>query len=247
MFKNKVLAYGFTAILCLTPITAYAAWTVFDPSAVAKLTEQLKKAQEQIAKLQEIKNGIQDQIKAIGEATQIVIPTLNLDKLTESLNKTIGCSLINPDELKAMMPSLKMEEFNIESVCQGKQVYQNILFGSPKEFDKLDYNQTSALSNRIRIRRNQLLTNTTAKSLAFADKQLLDAQTLSESAQELDHAAKTVEDVNHHLAVIAKGQVMLLQAQNQTNQLLSMLLKLQAGKAVTDLPELSSLKTEEEN
>lgn len=242
----RKIAYIVGTVAFLTPITAFAAWTVFDPTAVAKLTETIKLAKEQISKLQEIRTGIQDQVEAIGEATQINIPSLNLEKLTGNLKETLNCTLINPDDFKAMMPSLNMEDFSIKSVCQGKKVYQNILFGSPEEFAKLTSDQRSALSAKIRIRRSQLLTNTTTKSLAFADKQLLDSSTLSESAEELDYAASTAKNTNDRLAVIAKGQVMQLQAQAQTNQLLAMLLKLQASQTVTGLAKHSTLKTNEQ-
>ena len=234
-------------LLALSSSVSHATMAVIDAQGLAKATEQINEARKQIAEIQKMKQELEKQLSAIGKAGQIVIPSLNLDKLKRSIRKTVQCSLLSKDDLLRMMPGMKFEDVDIDSVCQGRQLYGNILFGSEKEFKKArTHNDKNALSARIKQRRKNLLEDTTTKGLALADVTIKAAGDVSKSVSELEMAAAAATNQNDRLAVIAKGQLLIARGIAQTNQLLAMMLKLHAADAViNNLSTYSTLKKEE--
>ena len=138
-FRTTLIATA----LCLSINTA-SALTVSDPTTHVRLGEELTKMQQMFETLQEQKQILEDQIAAVGKMGQITLPNLNLDKLTASITKTLKCTLLDKDSLLAMLPGVKLEDVDISSVCQGKQLYQNALFVAPNEYLKLDAKERGA-------------------------------------------------------------------------------------------------------
>ncbi len=239
-----------TALLgLLAALPSYAAMSVVDGQAIAKAAEQINQLKKQIGELQKMKQELQDQLSAIGKMGQINVPLANLAKLGESITKTVQCSLLSKDDLMRMMPSLEFEDIDIGSVCQGRQVYGNILFGSQKEFSEVtDLNDNNALSGTIKQRRRNLLEHTITGSLALADLTIKEAEDVSIAVDDLENAGSAAKDQNARLAIIAKSQLVIARGIAQTNQLLAMMLKQQAASSVlNNLSTVSKIKIEGEN
>ena len=244
--RQAILSLPFALLLAMP---SQAAMSVFDSQAITKAAEQINQLKKQIGELQKMKQELQDQLSAIGKMGQITVPLTNLAKLGQSITKTVQCSLLNEDDLVRMMPSLNFENFDIGSVCQGRQVYGNILFGSQQEFSAVtDLNDNNALSSTIKKRRRNLLEHTITRSLALADVTIKEAEDVSLDVDDLESAGVAAKDQNARLAVIASGQLIIARGIAQTNQLLAMMLKQQAASSVlNNLSTVSQIKVEGEN
>ena len=227
-FRHALIATA----LCLSINTA-SAFTVSDPTTHVKLAEEINKMQKMFEELQTIKSGIEDQMAAIGKMGQITLPNLNLDKLTASITKTIQCTLLNKESLLAMLPGVKLEDINISSVCQGKQLYQNALFTNPNEFLNLTTKERRQKYEEVQTRRRNLYRDGVVKSLALADVTLQESEDLSQAVTNLESSASSAKSQNDRLAVIAQGTAVIARGIAQSNQLLALMLKNQSLEAVS--------------
>lgn len=249
-YRARQVIFSFAFLLPFAS-PSYGIQSVVDARAIAKAGEQINQLKKQIGELQKMKKGLQDQLSAIGKMGQINLPIMNLAKLGQSIAKTVQCSLLNKDDLMRMMPSLSFEDIDIGSVCQGRQIYGNILFGSQDEIDKVtDLNNQNALIGVIKKRRQNLLEDAATRSLALADVAMKESEETSEAVNELEAAGTDAKHQNDRLAVIAKGQLSIIRGIAQTNQLLAMMLKQQSASSVFNNLSTVSLikpKTEGEN
>ena len=235
--RKFLLTTATIACLCMGSAAALAAWTVFDPSAVAKLTSQLNELKKQIIELQSIKSGITDQVKAVGKAGQIAVPLLNLAKLEGQIRKTAQCSLLTKEDFEKMLPGLKFEEFDMGSVCNARNIYRKALFPSSEDYKTAKTAmQKTQLGGEVRARRTVMVVDTSTNALAFADVTLKGAEEYTDAVNELEAAADSASTSNDRLAVVAKGQALIAKGIAQTNQLLAMMLKQQTAHSVRELP-----------
>ena len=234
IIRNFLFVASFTII---GTSVAFAAWTVFDPSAVAKLTTQINEMKKQFQELQSIKNEVKDQLAAIGEAGSLLVPITSLAKLEGQIRKTVQCSLLSKEDFETMIPGLKFEEFDVGSVCNAKSIYRKALFPTQEDFNNAaTAMEKTQLGGQVRARRTVMVVDTSTKALAFADVTLKGAEEYTDAVNELEAAADTASTQNERLAVIAKGQALIGKGIAQTNQLLAMMLKQQTAHSVRDLP-----------
>ena len=230
--RKPIILAALALALCLSINTA-SALTVSDPATHAKLAEEISKMQKMFEELQAQKKILEDQIAAIGKMGQIALPNLNLDKLTQSITKTIQCTLLDRNALQALLPGVNLEDVNISSVCQGRQLYQNALFGNPQEYDALSIKEKTQKNNQIQRRRENLYRDNMVKALALADVTLKETEELSQAVTNLESSASSAKTQNDRLAVIAQGTAVIARGIAQSNQMLALMLKNQTMEAIT--------------
>lgn len=125
------------AIAVGVPVAAYATYPVIDTSAIAKLSDQLSKMQQQIDQLKQhtewltkLSAQVQDQLDAVGRLGKIALPLLNMEKVANQLLRDVQC--LKPD-LSRLMPGLRPEELDFGSICEGRDLYREMLWYDPDE------------------------------------------------------------------------------------------------------------------
>jgi len=232
----------------IVPTVAYAAWPVTDATAIVKATEQLNKMQEQLNKLKEqtewltkLSSQAQDQIDAIGAMGKITLPFLNLQKIASKVLSDVQC--LKPD-LSELMPELRMEELKFGSICEGRNVYKDMLWYDPDKIgpEKGEEEGTSRdkwerqkkAREVVDSRREAIVKETASTGMAQGDLAATDtAKTNEQAVKDLETSAKEAEDERTRLAVIAQGSVLQNRQLVQQNQLLAQLLKVQSTMLMT--------------
>lgn len=224
-----VIAMGVVGATC-TLRPSQAAMPVIDTAAIAKLTDQLSKLQDQIDVLTDLQKKAQDQINAIGKMGQITLPMVNMARMVSRLRSDAQCLV--PDFSK-LMPSVDFEDVNFGSICEGGNVYQKTLFLDPDELKNMPWEEQRLHQVEVKERRQRVVADTVAKSMAAADMaSKVAADETGASADELEGSVSSAKDSNDRLAAIATGQVLIVRALAQQNQILAMQLKVQAATAL---------------
>jgi len=222
---------GFTLVLgalCSTP--ALASMAVIDTTAVGKLTDQLSKMQQQIEMLTGINTTLQDQIDAIGKMGQITLPTLNAAKIGSRLRQDLQC--LKPDFSK-LMPHVNFEDLRWNSICQGSAAYKDTLFINPEDLVRLpSWEAQEEELQKIEDRRRRILEETTSNGLAHGDIATKDVEHLNKAGDDLANTVTMAKTQNDRLAAIAQGQVIMVRAMGQQNQILATMLKVQSAFAL---------------
>ena len=217
-------------VLFSAPPPANGAMAVFDSAALSKLADQVTSLTKQLEELKAVNNFLQDQLDAIGEMGKITLPSFDLAKLGQRLKQDLEC--LKPDFSK-LMPKVDFKDVEWGSICDGGRAYQSSLFINKEDYDLLpDWEAKKEARRDIRERRERIHEDATTKALAQADIATADVEKTKDAADELEQSANAAKTQNDRLAVIANGQVALIKAQAQTNQILATLLKVQATTAI---------------
>jgi hypothetical protein len=245
---KRRLAQGVGALgvlLLIAPPTAYAAMAVIDKAALAKLTEQLNTAKQEIEKLTEqldflksINGTLQEQIDAIGRMGQIKLPMPNLGNLSGQVMQDAQC--LKPN-LEGLMPNLDFENLDFGSICAGRDSYKEALFvhpsaegwtssdGSGGYTSGATWEAQRRAREEVEKRRAALTQDVVTTGLAQADKAATETAEINQRATEdLEAAADAAETENERLAVIAQGHVLTNRQMVQQNQLMAQLVKIQS-------------------
>ncbi len=233
--KRNIRAAILTLILLVgLPVTGWATMAVFDGAAIAKLTDQLSKLQQQISAIVDVKNKVQEQIDAIGKLGQITLPSLNLDKLGGTIIRDLQC--LKPDFSK-LMPSIDLKDIKINSICGGSALYRDALWVDPDKVVKITtWQDRQVLLDGVHERRERLFTDTIAKALAHSDVAARDVEQTNDVANEVESSLRSSVNSRTSLQAIGQGQVAIIRALAKQNQLLSQLLKVQATYALKNVP-----------
>ena len=203
---------------------------VIDTTAVGKLTDQLSKMQQQIETLNGISTTIQEQVDAIGKMGRITLPTLNVSKIGSRLRQDLQC--LKPDFSK-LMPNVNFEDLRWNSICQGSAAYRDTLFINPEDLVKLpSWEDQEKVLQTINDRRRRILEEATSNGLAHGDIATRDVEHLNKAADDLASTTTAATTQNDRLAAIAEGQVILVRALAQQNQILATMLKVQSAFAL---------------
>ncbi|WP_142850713.1 hypothetical protein [Telmatospirillum sp. J64-1] len=230
------------------PAAGYAAMAVVDASAIAKLTDQLNRMQQQIEYLRsqtewltKMSGQMQDTVDAIGAIGRISLPSLNLDRLTGQVMRDIQC--LTPD-LSKMMPNLSLDDIRFSSICGGRSVYQQALWLDPEtvrwndgdgwssgpQSNAARWEAQASARKEIEARREALVKDIASTGLAMADMAATEnAENNAKAADELEEAVNSAQTQQARLAAIGKGQVLASRQLNQQNQLLAQLVKIQSA------------------
>ena len=209
---------------------ALASMAVVDTAAIGKLTDQLSKMQQQIETLTGISTTLQDQIDAVGKMGRITLPTLNVSKIGSRLRQDLQC--LKPDFSK-LMPNVNFEDLRWNSICQGSAAYKDTLFINPEDLVKLpSWEKQQEELQKIEDRRRRVLEEATANGLAHGDIATKDVEHLNKAADDLANTVTSAKTQNDRLAAIAQGQVILVRALGQQNQILATMLKVQSAFAL---------------
>ena len=209
---------------------ALASMAVIDTTAVGKLTDQLSKMQQQIETLNGISTSIQEQIDAIGKMGRITLPTLNVSKIGSRLRQDLQC--LKPD-FSRLMPKVDFEDLRWNSICQGSAAYRDTLFINPEDLVRLpSWGEQEQVLQTINDRRRRILEEATANGLAQGDIATRDVEHLNKAADDLANTVTSATTQNHRLAAVAQGQVTLVRALGQQNQILATMLKVQSAFAL---------------
>lgn len=243
MVKPCLKAAVISASIFLSLQPAHAAMTVNDPALIAKAAEQFNKMQEQLEKLNEMKQSLDDQIEAIGKLGKITLPILNAAKMGNQLKKDMQCLMPNFEEL---IPELNLDEQNF-SICDKSRFYRDNLwvdpikvggesvFGNPTTGEggwsdpdqpsAHDYQRWEEARNKVKKVREAIIYDAVSNGLAQGDKGLENTKDNSEAIDDLQGSVDAAETEQQRLATIAQGQVVIARISNQRNQILSQLLK----------------------
>ena len=214
----------------LSSTPAIAAMAVVDASAIGKLTDQLSKMQQQIETLNGISTTLQEQIDAVGKMGRITLPTLSTAKIGSRLRQDLQC--LKPDFSK-LMPNINFEDLRWNSICQGSAAYRDTLFINPEDLTKLpSWEEQEKTLQTLNDRRRRILEEATSNGLAHGDIATKDVEHLNKAADDLASTVTSATTQNDRLAAIAQGQVILVRALGQQNQILATMLKVQSAFAL---------------
>lgn len=217
---------------------------VIDQAAIAKLTDQLKKAQEQIDELVKFNKKLQDQIDAIGRFGQITVPMLNMARLASRLKQDAVC--LAPD-LSKLMPNLNFDDYDPGTICSAGDLYRQSLWVDPDKLAKQTWEEQTAEIFAIEKRRQNIAVDVASKSIGQGDIDVKEAERLGQAADELDAASQSAATSNDRLAVIAQGSVLQARSAALQTQILAQQLKVQSmWFAMTALPPGSTLAKEDD-
>jgi hypothetical protein len=230
--KRTLIAIALNvAVIFGLPVTAFAAMAVFDSAAVAKMSKELTKLQEQIELLSAVDKKVQEQINAVGKMGKITLPTFSLDNLGAAIRRDLQC--LKPD-FSQLMPDVDFKDVEINSVCEGAPIYRDTLWLDPDKIAELPtWEERREAEKQVEERRERVLTDTIAKAMAHADVAAQDVDQTNDAANELESALSSSVDSNDRLQVIGQGQVVIARALAKQNQILAQLLKVQAAFAMT--------------
>lgn len=239
MIKRHARVLILSFLILATPGVAWATMAVLDQAAVAKLTNQLSKLQEQIDALTEIKSRAQEQIDAIGKVGQIRLPSLDVNKMASQIRRDAQC--LKPDFSK-LMPSVNFDDVGMGSICDTAPAYEQTLWLNPDEqntYPSLEDRRVQRV--RVERRRDAVLKDAVTKGLAMADHWIAQSEDDNKATEELARAAETARTSQERQQVVAQGQVLIARALTKQNQILAQQLKVQtafalkAGLSIEDL------------
>ncbi|MBF0251730.1 MAG: hypothetical protein HQL35_14000 [Alphaproteobacteria bacterium] len=244
MKKHFKILFLSSAIALASTGTASAAMAVIDTAAIAKLTDQLNKAVEQIKQLTDLNAKLQAQIDAIGKAGQIVLPNFNSAKIASQIQQDLEC--LKPD-LSKLMPSIEFEDVEWNSVCQASSAFRQTLWLDPKKLNKMPVIERNEAIRKADSRRENVLSKSAEGGLALAEIAAKDVRKTLHAADELESQVKAAKDERAHIATIAQGQVLLARSLAQQNQILAQMLKVQSAFVIKAGVPVESLMSEEDD
>ena len=216
-------------LMVALPAVAFAAMAVIDSTATSKLIQQINQLKKQFEVLEDTRDQMQQTANSIGKAGRIAVPFVNLSRLQSSLLSDAKCLL--PD-LSGLFPSIEFEKVGT-SICDRRYHYQQALFPAPDIFKDLKTTAEAEYQiNLLKERRIDALATATLDGLSQADRALETSQTTQEAINNLKSRASSAADQAHRLDAVVQAQIMMIQAQNQTNQLLAQSLKVQSATAL---------------
>ncbi len=228
--------------LLASMIPAQAQMAVIDTAAIGKwseqinaMTDQTEISTEQLSGINDISLSAKDTVDAIGKAGSITLPFANMVKLGSQLRRDAMCLLPNLEDL---MPDLSFEDLSWNGICQSADLYRQSLFldeddgTADGDAPPQSSAEIRAARNAIQDRRQALYQDSVLKGLSGGDIGVKSSEELLDASDELESSAGGATTQNERLAVIARGQVLTVQALAQQNQILAQMLKLQAMVAL---------------
>lgn len=240
--KFKVIFLSVILIIALARV-AYSAMAVIDQTAIAKMADQISEMKksvanqvEQIAKLKEQISIFNDVKKlntelnsAIGAVSTIKLPITSIDKLASQLRKDTSC-------LFPKIPAYGIDFAELDSsLCNWTAIYAKNFFTSNTNKDFTKLNPTDQLEERRRVTANReaYTSDTVARAMAQGDISQRFAEETGKTADQLQTALDSAEDLQDRAEVQAQIQIAQLRATAQQTQILAQMLKLQASMALT--------------
>ena len=240
MGRILISSTAFYLLASMIPVQAQMA--VIDTAAIGKwseqinaMTDQTEISTEQLSGINDISLSAKDTVDAIGKAGSITLPFANMVKLGSQLRRDAMCLLPNLEDL---MPDLSFEDLSWNGICQSADLYRQSLFldeddeTADGDAPRQSLARTRAKHNAVRDRRTALLQDSVLKGLSGGDIGVKSSEELLDASDELESSAGGATTQNERLAVIARGQVLIVQALAQQNQLLAQLLKVQSMEAL---------------
>ena len=240
---GRILISSIAFYLLASMIPVQAQMAVIDTAAIGKwseqinaMTDQTEISTEQLSGINDISLSAKDTVDAIGKAGSITLPFANMVKLGSQLRRDAMCLLPNLEDL---MPDLSFEDLSWNGICQSADLYRQSLFmeeddgqAGDNDTPRQSLARTRAKHNAVRDRRTALLQDSVLKGLSGGDIGVKSSEELLDASDELESSAGGATTQNERLAVIARGQVLIVQALAQQNQLLAQLLKVQSMEAL---------------
>ncbi|MGH0004353.1 hypothetical protein ACQU0X_30155 [Pseudovibrio ascidiaceicola] len=222
--------------LALMSAPGFAARPVIDIKAIAEakkqiaqMKEQIKTLKEQLDVVKDVRAGVDNTLKSIGEVSSISIPSINFGDITGQIMSDNSCLV--PD-FESLMPDVSFDEMDMGSLCSRSDAYQNALASEPETMDKLTWEGKREVQTRVKQARLNTVADASFKGLAQADMAQENAVKTLEAAQELKGAGANAQTVNDRLQVLIEVNSALLQSQSQTNQLLAQMLKVSSALTI---------------
>ncbi|MGH0004740.1 hypothetical protein ACQU0X_32135 [Pseudovibrio ascidiaceicola] len=247
MRLTQRLIFAGTAIamsMALMSAPGFAARPVIDIKAIAEakkqiaqMKEQIKTLKEQLDVVKDVRAGVDNTLKSIGEVSSISIPSINFGDITGQIMSDNSCLI--PD-FESLMPDVSFEEMDMGSLCSRSDAYQNGLVAEPKEMKSLSWEDKEKVQTGVKKARLSTVADASFKGLAQADMAQENAVKTLEAAQELKSEGAKAQTVNERLQVLIEVNSALLQSQSQTNQLLAQLLKVSAAQSIVQGVPLES-------
>ncbi len=239
---NKLKPVRVLAVFCAIFIgmQANAQMATFDATNAAKQIElfnqgkqQLEAVTKQLDFFADINKTAQDTLKQLGKLTKISVPFVNRKGFDQALAKNQSCLMPN---FKDLIPNFSTTNAKIPDLCGGRNLYRdNYFIKNKQDYERLPNKEKEVIKEKIKEKRNNLNKDTLEKALAQGDLALQQTTDFQSAINELETASDDATDLASHLAVIAKIGLLNARAQNQTNQILSSLLKLQATNNLSGL------------
>ena len=226
-------------ILTSCPNPARAAMATVDSAAIAKLTQQINEMRRQMEELVAIKQEMEDAVSAVGEAGSVVLPAVNIARLSHQLRRDLSCLMPN---WEGLLPTLSFEEIDLENICSRRDFYRQSLFTGGDEFGEMSLPDQNDHIRLVRERWARVLADAVAQSLAQADQSLEEGDAVAKVADELGRSAESADTANERLAVIAQAQAGMLRALAKIIQILAQMQRadaafyLKTGTAAGDEP-----------
>ncbi|KZK87628.1 hypothetical protein PsW64_00925 [Pseudovibrio sp. W64] len=222
--------------LALMSAPGFATQPVFDVKAVAEaknqiaqMKQQIKTLKEQLDVVKDVRAGIDNTLKSIGEVSSISIPSINFSDITGQIVSDNSCLV--PD-FESLMPDVSFDEMDMGSLCSRSDAYQNGLVADPKDIESIPWSEKEKAQNSVKKARLSTVADASFKGLAQADMAQENAVKTLGAAQELKSEGAKAQTVNERLQVLIEVNSALLQSQSQTNQLLAQLLKVSAAQSI---------------
>ncbi len=214
-------------------IQANAQMATFDATNAVKQIELFNQGKEQLDTLtkqldyfKDLNKTGQDTLKTLGNVGKISVPFINRKGFDASLLKNQSCLMPN---FKDLIPNFSTTNAKIPDLCGGRNIYRdNYFIKNKQDYDRKPRSEQILINKAISERRNNLHKDTLEKALAQGDLTLQQTTDFQSAINELETASDDATDLNSHLAVLAKIGLLNARGQNQTNQLLSTMLKFQA-------------------
>ena len=242
-FRHICVSIG---IMVAFPPIALAALDVIDKSHIAKAIDQIKWLKKQFEVAEETRDKVQETVNAIGEAGSFSVPFISLSRLQGTLATDANCLL--PDFSK-LFPDIDFDDLGT-SICERKYGYAKALLPVPEDFEGItSREELDRKLDEIQERRIDTLATASLDGLAQADRALKSSEQTGQAVADLRSKAASAEDVNQRLDVLTNAQMMTIQTQNQTNQLIAQQLKVQSAVALAlgvPLSETTQGEQEEE-
>ena len=206
--------------------SAKAAQPVFDSQGAITAGKQLTEMRKQLEAMQEANQALHDQLTAFGAGSTIRLIGIDQAAFGSQIVKNFQCLI--PD-LESLMPRVEFDTVDFGDMCQRADVYGQTLTVDPARLQNSSVVEREQARTRVKFRRAAILEDSVLKGLGSADQAFEESNVLNEEADTLSSEADSAENMNERLAVIAKGQVLLVRAMAQNNQLLAQLVKQQAA------------------
>ena len=233
------MVFLFAVFLLASPPPASAAMAVTDASAIAKLGQQINEMRKQMEELVAIKQRMEDQVAAVGEAGSVILPAVDMARLSRQLHRDLSCLTPN---WKDLLPTVSFDGIDLDSICHRRDFYRNVLFTGGEEYEEMSLREQNDHTRVVEKRRARILSDAVSQSLAQADQSLEEGDAVAKVADELARGAEAADTANERLAVIAQAQAGMLRAQAKIIQILAQMQRadaayyLKTGTAAGDEP-----------